>query len=515
MKAIDCLDHRLYSGKSKKNYWTSSRICNSYGEHDDVYAGFVERPTHQGDGRSQMDDNTLLARIRAKEAKITILGMGHVGLPTALGLAELGWDVVGADTDTAKINLLKSGQSPFFEHDMQELLSKHLQNGKFRPMEDLEAAIRAATILFVCVGTPQKESGQADLSQVEGVARSIAGNLNGYKLIIEKSTVPAITAQWIKRTIQQYAGFGISASGDPRHGENSQTIQFDVACNPEFLQEGKALQDFFHPERVVCGVESERAREILSNIYKPLNCPMVITDLNTAELIKHAANAFLATKISFTNMVADLCEAVGADITKVASGIGLDSRIGPAFLQAGIGFGGYCLPKDLRAFVYLAAEHNVDFSLLKEAECINRQRIELFLKKIRERLWVLPGKTVGVLGLAFKPDTDDIRETPSLKIVNALRKEGVILKLYDPQAMSNTQQLLPEEADRLTYCASPYDVARGAQALVLLTEWEEFRQLDLPRLRELMDIPVLIDGRNFYDPETVRAAGFEYVSIGR
>ena len=290
---------------------------------------------------------------------------------------------------------------------------------------------------------------------------------------------------------------------------------FDVASNPEFLREGKALEDFFHPDRIVCGVESERAREILTNLYSPLQRPIVVTDISTAELIKHAANAFLSMKISFINMVSDLCEKVGADVTAVTRGIGLDSRIGPQFLDAGIGYGGYCFPKDLRAFIYLAEEHGVDFSLLQEVERINQRRVDIFIRKVRQALWTLRGKTLGILGLAFKAGTDDIREAVSLKIIQALLDEGSILRLYDPQAMPNTQRVFPASTEQLTYCSSAYEAARGAQALLLLTEWEEFRQLDLLRVRDLMEVPVLVDGRNLFDPDAVRKAGFEYVSMGR
>jgi UDPglucose 6-dehydrogenase len=455
--------------------------------------------------------------VNLADSTIAILGLGHVGLPTALGLAEVGKRVVGADDDAAKVALIRAGRPPFYESGLSDLLSKHLRSGRFQPMEDVGAAVRSGSIIFICVGTPQKASGEADLSQVEAVARVMARNLNGYKLIVEKSTVPAITAQWLKRTIARYRiATASEAPGSPSDEPwSSASASFEVASNPEFLREGKALQDFFHPDRIVCGVESDRARNILTSLFRPLGCPVVVTDVNTAELIKHAANAFLATKISFINMVADLCEKIGADVTAVARGIGSDSRIGPQFLEAGIGYGGTCFPKDLRAFIYLAEEHGVDFSLLQEVERINRRRLEVFLQKVRQALWVLQGKTLGVLGLAFKPDTDDLRQSASLKIVKALLEEGCILRLYDPQAMPNAKKELPETPGQLTYCACPYEAAHGAQALLLLTEWDEFRQLDLSRLKSLMELPVLVDGRNLFDPGTVRQAGFEYVSIGR
>src|ERR1019366_3036223 len=296
---------------------------------------------------------------------ITVLGLGHIGLPTALGLAELGSKVIGADDDVRKVGRIRSGDPIFFEPGLSELLTKHLASGRFQPVDDVDAAVRAASIIFICVGTPQKANGQADLAQVEAVARVVARNLNGYKLIVEKSTVPAITAKWLKRTIVRYSpgkpGAGVNPSAAT---QSANSLDFDIASNPEFLREGKALEDFFHPDRIVCGVDSDRARAILTNLYQPLQRPIVITDTSTAELIKHAANAFLSMKISFINMVSDLCEKVGADVTAVTRGIGLDSRIGPQFLDAGIGYGGYCFPKDLRAFIHLADEHGVDFALL-------------------------------------------------------------------------------------------------------------------------------------------------------
>jgi UDPglucose 6-dehydrogenase len=448
--------------------------------------------------------------IKVGEATITVLGMGHIGLPTALGLADLGWHVIGADSDSRKIGLICGGDPIFFEPGLNDLLSKHLHSGRFQPIDDIDSAIRDASIIFICVGTPQKANGQADLAQVEAVARLIARNLNGYKLIVEKSTVPAITAQWLKRTIVRYRnGKGAAEPG------GAASPEFDIASNPEFLREGRAVEDFFHPDRIVCGVDSERARAILTDLYTPLGRPIVVTDTSTAELIKHAANAFLSAKISFINMVSDLCEKVGADVTAVTRGIGLDARIGPQFLDAGIGYGGYCFPKDVRAFIYLAEEHGVNFGLLKEVEEINHRRVGIFIRKVHETLWTLRGKTLGILGLAFKAGTDDIREAVSLKIIQALLDEGSKLRVYDPKAMPNTQAVFPPAPDKITYCSSAYEVAEGAQALLLITEWEEFRRLDLARVRELMEVPILVDGRNLFDPATVRKAGFEYVSMGR
>jgi UDPglucose 6-dehydrogenase len=431
---------------------------------------------------------------------IGVLGLGHVGLPTAVGFAELGYQVIGTDSDARKVETIAQGKSPFYEPGLEPLLQKNLAAGRLRVTTDVGEAVRASDILFVCVGTPQRPDGSADLSQVEAVIRTVAENLNGYKLIVEKSTVPVQTAQWIKRTLIRYAG-------------NNAT--FDVASNPEFLREGTAIHDFFHPDRIVIGVESDRAKEWLLELYRPLNAPVVVTDLNTAEIIKHAANSFLALKISFINMVADLCEATGADVVKVAEGIGLDPRIGKHFLQAGVGFGGYCLPKDLKAFIHIAEEHNVDFSLLKEVERINEARVDRFIRKVQKALWVLKDKTLAVWGLAFKPNTDDIREAPSLKIIRRLLDEGANLRLYDPAAMGNVQQVFPENPPRLVYCQSAIEAATGAHAILLVTEWDEFKQMDWEQVKQVVALPIVVDGRNCLDPTKLQEAGFEYYGMGR
>ncbi len=431
---------------------------------------------------------------------VGVLGLGHVGLPTAVGFAELGWWVIGTDSDSAKVASIASGRCPFYEPDLEPLLRKNLSEGRLRVTANVGEAVRESDILFVCVGTPQKPDGSPDLSQVEAVIRVVAENLNGYKLIVEKSTVPVQTAQWIKRTIQRYAG---------------NNAEFDVASNPEFLREGTAVRDFFHPDRIVIGVESERAKEWLLELYKPLNAPIVVTDVNTAELIKHAANSFLALKISFINMIADLCEAVGADVTEVARGIGLDPRIGPHFLQAGIGYGGYCLPKDLKAFIHIAEEHKVDFSLLKEVEKINEARIDKFVRKVQQALWVLKDKILAIWGLAFKPNTDDIREAPSLKIIKRLLDEGANLRLYDPAAMENVKQVFPENPPRLVYCESAIEAATNAHAILIVTEWDEFKQMDWQKVKQAVALPIVVDGRNCLEPRTLREAGFEYYGIGR
>ena len=451
------------------------------------------------------NEGSVMKQIRSKQARIAVVGMGHVGLPTALGLAAQGWSVFGADSYLPLISLLRAGKPPFYEPGLEDLLLEHLGK-RFFPVDNLNEAIREATVVFLCVGTPQKSSGEADLSQVETAARTIAQNLNGYKLIVEKSTVPAITARWIDRTIRRFARNGCQGAGG---------VDFDVASNPEFLQEGVALKNIGQPERVVCGVDSQRARAILGEIYGSVRCPLLMTGLSTAEVIKHAANSFLSMKISFINMVADLSDAIGADVTEVAAGIGMDPRIGHRFLQAGIGFGGYCFPKDLRAFIFLAEEYGIDFSLLKEVEAINEGRVELFVKKVRSALWVLQGKTIAVLGLAFKPGTDDTRESPSLRVVSALLKEGAVLRLHDPKAMPLLRKALVPVEGRLTYSESPYAAAAGAQAVLILTDWPDYKYLDWQRIHREMDLPLLMDGRNLLDPETMRRVGFEYISIGR
>jgi UDPglucose 6-dehydrogenase len=442
----------------------------------------------------------------AEKPRIAVLGLGHVGLPTALGLVEMGWEVIGVDDDAAKVGVIQSGKAPFYEKGLDDLLARGLTSGRLTLTHCAEDAVRAATVLFVCVGTPQKDTGEADLSQVEAIVRVIARNLNGYKLIVEKSTVPAITAQWIKKTMVRFAKLG---AADNLHAD------FDVASNPEFLQEGRAVENIFHPDRIVLGVESDRARALLEQIYQPLNCRILVTNISTAELTKHAANAFLSTKISFINMVADMCEAVGADVSQVALGMGLDPRIGTDFLNAGIGFGGYCFPKDLRAFMYLGYEQGVDCGLLREVENINLRRTETFLKKLRQAVWVLQGKQMAVLGLAFKGGTDDIRESPALRVIKELLEEGARLRVHDPRAMEATQQELPPQAGRLEYCSSPYEAARGADVLLILTPWQEYRELDWKRIHEAMEVPVIVDGRNLLDPEVLRAADFEYVDMGR
>ncbi|PYV15270.1 MAG: UDP-glucose 6-dehydrogenase [Acidobacteria bacterium] len=414
-----------------------------------------------------------------QEPKVGVLGLGHVGLPTALGFAELGREVVGTDSDAAKVEMVRRGKAPFFEPQLHELLQKHLRSGRFRALTDIGEAVRSAEILFICVGTPHHADGSADLSQLECAARVVAQNLNGYKLIVEKSTAPVRTAPWIESIIKLY--------GNGRH-------QFEVACNPEFLREGTALNDILRPDRVVIGVKSQRAEAWLRELYEPLGRPILVTDPNTAETIKHASNAFLALKISYINLVADLCEVVGADVRDVATGLGLDPRIGSSFLKAGIGYGGFCLPKDVRAFIRVGEEFGVNFALLREVERLNQSRIDRFLRKVKQALSSLKDKRLAV--------------------VSRLRQAGAALRLYDPQAIGAFRQLYPEETDQLVYCPSAMEAAEGADAVLVLTEWREFQETNWRKLRQVMAVPVVVDGRNCLDERALSADGFVYYGFG-
>lgn len=432
--------------------------------------------------------------------KLCIFGTGYVGLVTAVCFADLGHSVIAVDKDDAMIAGLAMGTPAFYEPGLAQRLTRCLEGGRLVFTTRAEEAVKHAEIVFLCVGTPPRPDGSADPAQVEEVARTLARVLDGYKLIVEKSTVPVNTAAWIDRTIRRFA---------------PGAQNFDVASNPEFLREGFAIHDFLHPDRIVIGVDSERAKELLLELYgTDFDCPILVTDCKTAELIKHAANAFLATKISFINMVADVCNEVGVDVTTVARGLGLDKRIGQDFLTAGLGFGGSCFPKDLKAFMKIAHDKGVDFALLREVERINERRVELLLRKVEQTLWVVRDKTIGVLGLAFKPETDDIREAPSLKVIPRLKEDGAILRVYDPRATRNFERIFPPD-DRLRYVESPYDAATDAHALIILTDWEEFRSLDFARIRSLMHSPIILDGRNLFSVREMEEKGFEYYSLGR
>jgi UDPglucose 6-dehydrogenase len=409
--------------------------------------------------------------------KIGVIGTGYVGLVTAVGLADLGHNVIGTDKVTEKIEKASEGIVPIYEPGLGDLLRKNLKNGNLCFSSDLEETIKSSDVLFVCVNTPQRKDGSADMTFVEGVSRCIAENLNTYKLIVEKSTVPVRTSSWIKRTMMLY-----------KAGESS----FDVASNPEFLREGSAVSDFLDPDRIIIGVESDKARDILLKIYE-----------------KHK------NKIYIINLISDLCEKTDADVEFVAKGMGLDSRIGKQFLRAGLGYGGSCFPKDVRALVKMGEDLSVDMKLLKEVDRINMARTDMFIKKVKNALWILKNKKLAVLGLSFKPRTDDIRNAPSIHIIERLLEEGARLSLYDPEATKNVKALFPEDRPEIQYAASSYQALEGANAALFVTEWEELKNLDLKKAKELMENPIIIDGRNIFEPGDVRKLGFEYYSIGR
>ena len=444
--------------------------------------------------------------------KLSVIGAGYVGLTTAACFAQVGHEVFCSENDAEKLAKLQSGVMPLFEPHLEDVIEGVRKVGRLQ-FGSTEEAIAFGDAIFICVGTPPLPNGDADLSAIEGVARSIAKRATGYRLVVEKSTVPVQTGAQLRKHLSVHSTNG---------------LLYDVASNPEFLREGTSVEDFLHPERIVVGADSPRAAELLREIYEPIvkqrfTCPIhsacpkhkdpifLVTDINSAELIKHASNSFLAMKISFINMVANLCEVVGADVTKVAEGMGLDPRIGPAFLHPGIGFGGFCFPKDVQAFIRIAEKSGCDFSLLKEVEKINQRRVDHFIEKIRKELWVVRGKKIAVWGLAFKPNTDDVRFAPSLSLIKALSEEGAIVRAYDPEAMQKTKAVLPD----ITYCDDPYQAAADADAILIVTEWDEFRNVDWNRLLSTVEQPLVIDGRNVFVPGEVSRNGFRYVSIGR
>ncbi len=431
---------------------------------------------------------------------ICIIGTGYVGLVTGACIAEFGVNVTCVDKDTAKVRQLREGKIPIYEPGLGELVARGLRAGRLRFTDDLAEGVRSSLVLFIAVGTPPRGDGSSDLRYVEEVAEAIARNLDGYKLVVTKSTVPVGTGRRIREIIAR---------------TRRENLEFDVAANPEFLREGAAIEDFMRPNRVVIGAESPQAVAILKDLYRPLyllETPFVITDVPTAELIKYAANAFLATKVSFINEMARLCEALGVDVHQVAVGMGLDNRIGKKFLHPGPGFGGSCFPKDLSALIQLAKERGVTLDVAEATQATNaRQRLWAVEKIVAAAGGEVAGKTVGVLGLAYKPNTDDIREAPALTIVGELLARGARVRAYDPEAMAHARELLPD----LDYRPDPYAVADGADLLAVVTEWNEFRNLDLGRLRALLAQPVLVDLRNVYDPAKARALGFRYHGVGR
>jgi len=428
--------------------------------------------------------------------KISIVGTGYVGLVSGVCFAELGNKVICVDNNKEKINKLKKLVMPIFEPGLKDLVKKNLKKGNISFSSSIKEAVEKTDIIFIAVGTPSKKNGEADLTFIEDVASEIARSMKSYKLIVEKSTVPVDTGRWIMHTIQI---------------NNKKKINFDVASNPEFLREGQAIKDFMHPDRVVIGVESEEAKKLLLKLYQPLKAQIVVTDIKSAELIKHASNSFLATKISFINAISQICDLVGADVTKVAEGMGLDQRIGKAFLDAGIGYGGSCFPKDIDAFISIAQKEGYDFSLLKCVKSINEEQKKALVKKIEKTLWILKDKTIGILGLSFKPGTDDMRNAPSVDIIHMLQQEGAKIKVFDPQAMTKAKEVLCN----VKFCKDVGSLAKDCDCLVLVTEWNEFKKIDFRGLKRTMKQAVIFDGRNFYDKYKLQASGFKYIGIGK
>ena len=430
---------------------------------------------------------------------ISVIGTGYVGLVTGACFAEFGVNVTCMDNDAGRIEKLEKGEVPFFEPGITELVAKGVKEGRLSFTTDIAQAVDKALVIFIAVGTPPSEDGSANLSFVEEVGRGIAQYMTGYKVIVTKSTVPVGTGEKIRETIKK---------------TQKTAIRFDVVSNPEFLREGSAIEDFMRPNRVVIGADSDQAVAIMKDLYRPLyliETPIVVADVPTAELIKYASNAFLATKISFINEIANLCERVGADVQMVAKGMGLDHRIGSKFLHAGPGFGGSCFPKDLAALIQTGERNGYPMQIASAASRVNEVQRKHMSAKIREAVGGLTGKTLGVLGLSFKPNTNDLREAPALAIGQALLAEGAAIRAYDPEALEEACQILPG----LQPCRDAYHAAEGADALIIMTEWNLFRNLDFEKLKRVMRAPVLLDLRNVYDPERVTAAGFKHVSVGR
>lgn len=434
---------------------------------------------------------------------IAIVGSGYVGLVTGTCLAEIGHHVTCVDIDKEKIRKLRLAIVPIYEPGLEDLIRKNIKRKRLSFTTSIKDATRKSTAIFIAVGTPSKKNGDADLTYVENVARQIAENMDDYKLVIEKSTVPAETGRRVERTIR--------LNLPKRLKDAKRRFDFDVASNPEFLREGSAIEDFMNPDRVVVGVESKKAEMLLREIYKPLKPKMVVTNINSAEIIKHASNSFLATKISFANALSQICDRVGADILNVTEGMGYDKRIGRQFFNAGIGYGGSCFPKDVDAFIRLSEKSGYDFRLLKEVRNVNEEQKASFIKLIEDKLWIIKNKTIGVLGLAFKPDTDDMRNAPSIDIIKALQAEGAKVKAYDPQAVENSRKIFKG----VVFTKDAYAAVRGCDCLVLLTEWKQFYDLDFKRIKQNMRQPVIFDGRNLYRDKDLAKQGFEYYGIGR
>lgn len=428
--------------------------------------------------------------------KLSIIGTGYVGLVTGTCFAEVGHHVICVDNDAAKVKKLQAGGIPIYEPGLEEMVKNNVASGRLKFTANTAEGVQSSDVVFIAVPTPPMADGSVDLSYIERVARDIAAAMTSYKIVVDKSTVPVKTGEKVAETIKRYC--------------RAQT-EFDVVSNPEFLREGFAVGDLMNPDRVVIGVRSQRPVAAMRDIYTPFKAPIIVTDINSAELIKHAANSFLALKISYINAIANICEAAGANVLEVAHGIGLDERIGRRFLNAGIGFGGSCFPKDLSAFIKISEQVGYEFRLLKEVQRINSDQMERFLKKITDTLWVLKDKKIGVLGLAFKQNTDDVRSSPAIDLCQRLVKEGATLRVHDPKAMDKARALLPSA----TYVDDMNLVAEGCDALVVATEWEEFKQLDLGRAKKALTHPILFDGRNLFDPAEMEKLGWIYKSVGR
>jgi UDPglucose 6-dehydrogenase len=430
--------------------------------------------------------------------KLCIIGSGYVGLVTGACFAEVGHQVICVDNDQRKVEKLRKGEIPIYEPGLEELVHQNVSAKRLSFTDSIEEGVDGSEVVFIAVPTPPQPDGSVDLSYIERVAREIAGVLKDYRVIVDKSTVPVKTGEKVAETIRRY---------------NKAGAGFDVVSNPEFLREGCAVPDLMKPDRIVIGGNSERAISLMKKIYEPFMAPILVTDINSAELIKHAANSFLALKISYINAVARICEASGADVEKVADGIGMDKRIGRNFLNAGIGYGGSCFPKDIAAFIAISDQLGVPFNLLKEVQSINQSMREHFVDRIREALWVLKDKRLAVWGLTFKPDTDDVRSSVAIELVNDLINEGAIVTAYDPKGMDKAREMDLVRGAKL--CQSPLEAAEGAEALIIATEWKDFHAVDLNELKSSMHTPMIFDGRNLLDPGTVRQFGFTYHSIGR
>ncbi len=431
--------------------------------------------------------------------RICMIGTGYVGLVTGTCFAEFGNDVICVDIVKEKIDKLNRGELPIYEPGLDDMVAQNVAAGRLKFTTDLKQAVEQSLVIFIAVGTPQAEDGSADMRYVEAVTKDVARYMNDYKVIVNKSTVPVGAGKWIKKLIQD---------------SQPQPIVFSVASNPEFLREGSAIEDFIRPNRVVIGTDDERAAEVMRDLYKPLyliETPIVMTDLASAELTKYAANAFLATKIGFINEIANICERVGADVHDVARGMGLDHRIGSKFLHPGPGYGGSCFPKDTRALLNIAKKNDYHFKIVEAAVEVNDQQRVRMLEKIKKNVGNLRGKTIAILGLAFKPNTDDMREAPSIDIIAGLQKEGARIKAYDPIAMHEARKVLKD----VEFTDDTYSAISGADALVFLTEWNQFRSLDLDKIKRLLKTPLIIDLRNIYDPPRMRESGFTYIAVGR